>query len=281
MITSNLFRSGVRTVQHVDNPSSLLDGQRAGIMVPSAFAVNGRSYGWPTSLPPCIARWTPESMESNGSYFSWNDVSGNGFHARGTGSYPSFGTGLNGRRSMVGSSSDLRLNVTPKHIINGLTEFALFAVVKTPASAQGLQSFIGGSSFGGTTTNMFNVELSAGAYPCQFQMRTEHGDDAAVTGTSTLTAASSIAASTWYAVLFNWDGTNIQGYLNGASSGSSSAPVGRNRLYHASAFKLMGTNYPSDFWWRGEMLEVAIMGKGLDSGQRSDLFAYHLAAYGL
>lgn len=231
---------------------------------------------FPSDLP-LRARWAPEDMSIAGSTFTWLDSSGNNYTATRTGTIASITTGLNGKNAVQGTNgSDRRLTVTTS-VMDNLPEYSWSAILKTPATPQSLMSAFGSSQFSGGQTNMFNLELNGGSYPCAFQHRmntTQKTSD----GVTTVTGTSNLAANTWYHVYCDYSGNAVRFWVNGTLQTTVSIT---GALLPASAFYLLGTNYGADFFWGGQISEIILFYEKLTDTQRAELFQYMRTQYGI
>lgn len=241
----------------------------------SPFLKVNSTYRKPLPLP-IRARWAPEDIATSATTNQiWQDSSGNGYQAYANG--PQLATGLGGFNALGANGTKLTLSpITP---MNSLTSCSFFAVVKTPVTPANLMAVFGMSEFNGSGTNKLDLELNSGSYPCQFVMRL---DTLTVNDQTSLTAASSVAASTWYTVYGYYDGANTGLYLNGVLSGTQATITGTMRT--ALNFFLLGTNNagPTFTWGVGGLLqELIFWGKSLVAVERQMVFDYSKDKYGI
>lgn len=245
------------------------------IMPSIPFLGRNTTYRKPIPINP-RARWAPESAATynTSSAAIWSDMSGNGFQAFQAG--PSLTTGLNGYSAMTGNNT--RMPVSPTTVMNALTAFSVFAVIRTPSAFGNLRSPFGMSEFNSAPTNKFNIELSGASYPCVMQMRFD------TTGAGGVTAVGNggavIAANTWYTVYGYYSGAAIGLDINGGT-GTPSSLTGTGG--NAVNFYLFGPAYVNDSfnWNDGRMLELIIYTRNLSAVERQMLHDYSKDRYGI
>jgi hypothetical protein len=234
----------------------------------------------PVGAKPAVATFTPTDLANLSIWFDasdassftyssgvvvsqWNDKSGNARHASqaNTGFQPSRNGTVNGLTTVVFDGTSDRFTIANQTTITTGTAWSVFAVVK-PSSLSGARLIIDADS--SPRVAQFLRTNGTAAESIAFNTGGSAFNDG---------AGATLSTGTAYQITSVCTGTAIEAWVDNSSNGST-AVTGTVRTTSGLTAAELGNGAGGSAWWAGDICEVILYDRALNSTDRQTVQSY-------